>query len=325
MSFPSLACEQEDMSKAKMQITEWLKQATDFGWTAVAQATQTIGAGYGYVSESVGSLWLFGSTESSDSYDADRYDEKHYFLVPYRLSEIGCSLYSMRCLPSGVPPVNDLPKRRIFHLPNEHAGKAVEELLKQEVRETLETTPADEKAVGSRLISLADQIDKLDDKVFNGVLLIGALVALINPVAGAGIAVKALLPSIGMLLSKFGLKYVGDSFNSWSLEKKIRTAEKDVLKQFRGANTESIANPLLQQLDKALETDAWQFDPMLDVDFEEAEFGQRDRQRMIQLSCRAISNVYEDILADSSTWPQAQLGTEDIRWLELLKTMAETN
>jgi len=307
-----------------MQITDWLKQATDLGWSAFTQATKTIGAGYGFVRESVGGLWLFGSTESSDSYDDQHVDEKHYFLIPFRASEMDCTLYSMRCLPTGVPPVNDLPKRRIFHLPSEHAGQAVEQLLKQQARDSLETAPADEKAVGSRLIGLADQVDRLDDKVFNGVLLIGGLVALINPLVGAGIAAKALLPSLGILLSKFGLKYAGESLNSWTLEKKIRSAEKDVLQQFRGADTESLINPLLVQLDRALETSEMQFDPLLDVDFEQADYGQRDQRRMIQLSCRAITNVYQDILADSSKWEAAQLGPEDIRWLELMQTMAST-
>jgi hypothetical protein len=34
--------------------------------------------------------------------------------------------------------------------------------------------------------------------------------------------------------------------------------------------------------------------------------------------------AYQDILADSSKWEAAQLGPEDIRWLELMQTVASS-
>ncbi len=308
-----------------MGISDWIKKGTELGWAAFAQASQTMGAGYGYLRESISGAWLFGSTESSDSYDDQPYDEKHYFLIPFQIAESGYSLYSMRCLPEGVPPINDLPKRRIFHMPNSHAGKTVEQLLIEQTRESVTAEGADDKSMGNRLIGLADQIDKLDDKMFNGALVVGGLVALINPLVGAGIAAKALIPSVGMLLSKFGLKYAGESFNERSLVKKIRKAEKDVLKQFRGSDTDSFVNPLLEQLGRALRTDGLEFDPLVDVHFEETDFGSRDRQRMLQLSYRAISNVYRETLADRGQWPAAGLGPEDVRWLQLIERMAADN
>jgi hypothetical protein len=70
--------------------------------------------------EQIGRLPFFASSEKSDQYGNSRYDEKHYFLIPYRLSEINYTFYSMRVLPYGVPPINDLPKKRIFHFPNDH-------------------------------------------------------------------------------------------------------------------------------------------------------------------------------------------------------------
>ena len=56
--------------------------------------------------------------------------------------------------------------------------------------------------LGKGLRALLGNIDKVDKKVFNGVLLVGSLVALVNPVVGAAVAAKALIPSVGMLLSK---------------------------------------------------------------------------------------------------------------------------
>ncbi len=304
-----------------MDVTKLLKQATGMGWAGLTKASEALGAGFGFIRQSLGATWLFASTETSSAYD-EQLDEKHYFLVPYRLSEVGYSLYSMRCLPEGVPPINDLPKRRIFHLPSEHAKATVEHLLLEQAREAIPDADVDSTTLGNRLIGLADQIDQLDDKVFGGVLLIGGLVALVNPVAGAAVAAKALIPSFGMLLSKYGLKYAGESANDKKMEKQVRAAEKEVLRQFRGSDTSSLVSPLLGQLDHALNTTEFEYDPLLDGELNDAAFGEYDQQRFSQLTCRAVANVYEDVLKDKKKWQPAQLGPEDVRWLKLLRERA---
>ncbi len=47
-------------------------------------------------------LPIFVSSEESSTYNT-KYDEKHYFVIPYNLSEVGFSLHTMRCLPPSVP------------------------------------------------------------------------------------------------------------------------------------------------------------------------------------------------------------------------------
>ena len=42
--------------------------------------------------------------------------------------------------------------------------------------------------------NLINEIDKVEGKVFSGVLLLGAAIALANPLAGAAIAMKAVHP-----------------------------------------------------------------------------------------------------------------------------------
>ena len=228
----------------------------------------------------------------------------------------------MRCLPEGVPPINDLPKRRLFHLPNESAMPTVEHILLTEARATAEKIPTSAGSVGVRLSEIADQIDRIDGKVFNGVLLIGGLVALINPLAGATVAAKALIPSIGILLSKYGLKYASDAANSREMAKRIRAAEKEVLRQFRGSGTESIVNPLLLKLSRAVETSASEYDPILDFNSDVISFGERDRDRLFKLTCQAITNTYGDVIDEPSCWERAKLGPEDIRYLTLLRQLA---
>lgn len=302
-----------------MTIPNWLRQAQQLGFNAVSQATNIFGTGVRYAKASIGQTALFASTETSSSYDAQQVDEKHYFLVPDRRNEFRYSLYTMRCLPDGIPPINDLPKHRMFHLPNAHALPAIEHMLLTSARAEATMPAVTSDALGSRLNALADQIDKVDRKVFHGVLLIGGLVALVNPVAGAAVAMKAMLPSVGMLLSKFGLKYVGDKVNSHDLASRIRSAEKEVLKQFQDANTASLVNPVLAQLDRALDTTEFEYDPLLEFNSDTMTFGQRDRIRMLQLTCEAVTNTYEEIIDQSSQWPAANLGPEDIRFLKMLR------
>ncbi|MEZ6114990.1 MAG: hypothetical protein R3C28_00210 [Pirellulaceae bacterium] len=306
-----------------MDITGWIKSAKDFGTAAFQQATGVIGAGAGFVSTAIGKTRLFASTESSASYDHQQVDEKHYFLVPDKRSPHLHSLYVMRCLPSGVPPINDLPKRRLFHLPNHHALPTLEQILLEDARSAAESTPATAATVSQRLNDIADQIDKLDGKVFNGVLLIGGLVALINPLAGAAVAAKALIPGVGMLLSKYGLKYASDTASSVELASRIKTVEKEVLKQFQGSEAESLVNPLLAQWQKALDSNEEQYEPILDFSPESMSFGRLDRDRLFRLTCQAITNSYESVLHDRSQWQACQLGPEDIRYLTLLKAIAD--
>lgn len=308
-----------------MNISKWITQATELGTSTLSQAMQMLGSGVGYVTSTVGSVKLFGSNEESGRYDSEKVDEKHYFLIPDRRSESRYSLYVMRCLPEGVPPINDLPKKRLFHLPDESALPTVEQILLKDARATAEHQPVASTAVSVRLNGVADEIDQLDGKLFNGALLIGGLVALVNPVAGAAVAMNALIPSIGMVLSKHGLKYAGDAISSVEVSRRIKTAEKEVLSQFRGAQTDSLVNPLLTQLDKALETTAIEHEPILDLDPARITFGEQDRKRLLRLTCQAITNTYEEVLKNRKMWQQAQLGPEDIRYLELIQKLAHLN
>ena len=91
--------------------------------------TGALDTGVGLVSATLQGIPFFGSTTTSDEYDHNKVDEKHYFLIPDRLSDQGYSLYVMRCLPAGVPPINDLPKQRLIHLPGENALPMLQNIM----------------------------------------------------------------------------------------------------------------------------------------------------------------------------------------------------
>lgn len=297
------------MNSARSKASQAWQSANEI----VDAATSSFGQGLGYVRHSLGLTWLLGSTEVATN---ENNDEKHYFLIPYRRAESGYLLYSMRCLPDGVPPINDLPKKRIFHLPNPHASQMIEKLLCDEAAHVARDSAVTSPTAG-RLSDLADRIDELDSKAFNGALLIGGLVALANPVAGGILAAKAMIPSVGLLLAKYGLKAAGESLDERNLNNQIKTAEKEVLQEFNGKSAEQVVDPLLEQLDRAITTQAMEFDPVVETCV------QNSQTEEFRLTATAITNAYEQTLADQATWKSASLGPEDIRWLEMLRTISD--
>lgn len=171
------------------------------------KATEEISSGYGLIMEKVNGLPIFMSVENSNSYADIQYDEKHYFVIPFELSEYKFALHTMRCLPNGVPSINNLPKRRIFHFPNKHS----ETMLKQYMQQSAAEIVKENHSVSvNTLESLANDIDALDKKLTYGMLLIGGIAAITNPVLGAGIAAKALLPGVTDIVNKYGLRPTGE-------------------------------------------------------------------------------------------------------------------
>ena len=270
---------------------------------------------YALVKEIVNDLPIFVSSEKTEKYSKEKYDEKHYFVVPFMLSNVGIALHSMRCLPQGVPEINDLPKRRIFHFPNEHSETLVRDLLVDNAREIVETKHPQNT---NPLINLANDIDALDKKLTYGMLLVGSMAAVVNPVVGAGIAAKALLPGVTGIVSKYGLRPTGEKMSRFQLKKRIKEAEDSVRKDFEAASTIQVVNPILQELELALSTTEKEHDPLLDFDLSKGNIKELDDERWRELTETALYHVYKDVISDPKKHKDACLGPEDIRWFRVI-------
>jgi hypothetical protein len=291
-----------------MGIKKWFGRAKGLGASTVSTVSKTgnivggavggvgdvVGAGIGFVGSTIGGIKLFGSTENSSIYEHEKFDEKHYFLIPDLSSEYEYSLYIMRVLPDGVPPLNDLPKQRVLHLPDQSAMPTVHAILKADARETASRDPQD-NVISSKIDEIVDAIDKIDEKAFQGVLLVGGLVALVNPVAGAVVAAKAIVPSIGVFVSKFGLKLASETVSSIDLSNRVKSAEKEVLKQFKGASTIEVINPVLLEFDAAVRR-GQKLEIPLKFDAGKTELAWKDSERFLSLTYTAICNSYEDMV-----------------------------
>jgi hypothetical protein len=267
------------------------------------------------VKEVVDGLPIFMSLESSNKRSGQLYDEKHYFVIPYNISEYGFALHTMRCLPESVPEVNSLPKRRVFHFANEHSELALTEYMHQSAREVIA-----EKIKGSTsgLESLANDIDALDQKLTCGMLLVGGVAAIFNPLIGAGIAAKAVLPGVAGLLNRYGLRPTGQKLSKIQFEKEVREAEKRVTKEFEDSMTLRVINPILQELEFALRTTEAEHDPLTDPNLANGSIRELKDETWRSLTETAICHVYREVYEDKTLHKQANLGPEDIRWLNTM-------
>lgn len=271
-------------------------------------------SGIKIVREVVNGLPIFVSLERLDDPE-QAYDEKHYFVIPFHLCEAGFSLHTMRSLPSHVPEINDLPKRRIFHFPNEHYEATLRRYMVDSAKElAYENNP---NKVSS-LEGLANDIDALDSKLTYGMLIVGGIAALFNPLVGAGIAAKAITPSVSGMLTKYGLRPVGEKLTQSQLEQQAKEAEQNVLKQFSESNTLKVINPILQEIEFALRTNEKQHDPLMDPNLSNGSIPELPNESWRDLTERAVFHVYKEVVDNSSQHTAAQLGPEDIRWLKLM-------
>jgi hypothetical protein len=266
------------------------------------------------VKDVVNGLPIFVSLERLKDLKLE-YDEKHYFIIPLYSCEAGFSLHTMRSLPAHVPEINDLPKRRVFHFPNEHYEATLRVHMVNTVKDI--AYGSGEKNVSS-LEMLANKIDALDSKLTYGILIIGGIAAIFNPLVGGAIAVKAVFPGAAGLLSNYSLRPLGEKLTQSQLEDQVKNAEQKVLQQFSEANTLKVTNPILHQLEYALKTTEMQYDPLLDPNLSPRTIPQLGDESWRHLTEKAVFNVYRDVVEDVKKHEAARLGPEDIRWLKLM-------
>jgi len=274
------------------------------------------------VTEKLNGLPIFMSLEHFGKQTPTSYDEKHYFVIPFELSEYKFALHTMRCLPKGVPEVNNLPKRRVFHFAHEHAEAGLRQYMLHSTDEIMR-----EQAVGqtNTLQELANSIDELDRKLTYGMLLVGGLAAIANPLLGAGIAAKAVLPSITGLLNKYGLRASADKLSRYQLEKEINAAQSTIIDEFEAANTLQVINPILQELDLTLRTTEAEHDPLSSFNLADGHLPEFHDEKWRELTEVAICHVYKEVFNDPSLHKQANLEAKDLRWLKLMFAANKVN
>ncbi len=243
------------------------------------------------VSEVFRGTKIFGALSASSVENVD-YDETHYVLVPLLGMERNYAIYTKRVLPPGIGVTNSLPKARIFHVPDE-TGK---ELLEQELAASIvldkEKDHVGSSELADTLEKLADKIDRETNKMSGGLLLIGGLVAVVNPLMGLSLVAKGLLPSVGAKASKVGAEYLGNKLRDWKKSSAMSRLQKDVSKEVQNLKPQIYSNPIVRSLEAIATNPSADFDPVFDRRNWIDEF-QPTYYYVVTLE--AIREVYKDV------------------------------
>jgi hypothetical protein len=278
-------------------------------------ALRLVSGGCEFVRSSVGALPLFAGTQAYQAEEDLAADETHYFLVPLRTVPEGYATSVQRAVPAGQGLENDLPKRRIFHLPALSARGTLEAILTADLAKTNLSGEDAESELGERLERIADEIDKQAERVTGGLLLIGGAVAIANPLVGVAIAAKALFPAIGSRISHHALKYFGGKFRASAKRGAQAAADKKAAQTVKRLEPQLFINPLLGVLEAAVAEADPQHDPHAVMPDEETA---GDGRRVRLLTARAITQCYADLLALPEPPGAANLHAPDIAWLRSL-------
>ena len=217
-----------------------------------------------FLRSTIGSLPFLAATAVDASAENPERDETHYFLVPDPAAKEGFTLVERRRLPEGTGAVNSLAKVRIFHVHDPAALVVLEKQLVGKITASGDPGAGGiERDLAGRLESMGEEIDRQSHWVTGGLIVIGGVVAVANPLLGIGIAAKALLPEIGGKLAKFGMGAAADSLRRVGDSLRSGMARRDAEAAVKRMKPELVVDPVLAFLDRIMAAGA-ESDPQME-------------------------------------------------------------
>lgn len=206
--------------------------------------------GIDFLRSRIGSLPFFAATSVDVAEGNPERDEMHYFLIPDPGAEGGYDLAERRRLPEGVGTVNSLPKVRVFHF-HDKAGVAVlEEKLLGRLAAKRSAENRQDSDLAERMEILGEEIDRKSHWLTGGLIVVGGVVAVANPLLGVGIAVQALVPELGGKLTKFGLGAAAEKLRRFGANRREEAARRKAAADVRAMEPEMIKDVVLCFLDE---------------------------------------------------------------------------
>lgn len=242
-------------------------------------------SGMSFVRSSIGGLPFLASTSVDEAQGNPERDETHYFLVPDPRQAGGFSLAERRRLPEGVGAVNSLPKVRVFHVHDRAALRTLEEELIVRLSAAGRDPSGLEHDLAHRLEAMGEEIDKQSNWVTGGLIVVGGVVAIANPLLGVGIAAKALLPEIGGKLAKLGFGAAAESMRRVSDSIRQNRARGKAESEVKRMKAELVVDPVLVFLDRTVARGS-ESDPVLEELSQLPEWW-RDRDQRLTMTVAA--------------------------------------
>jgi len=258
----------------------------------------------------IGKLDLFSSAKAYESEKSQERIESHYVLVPFKKSNSGFALYTMRTVPKDWQRVSELPEKRIFHFAKPEHRDVLDQLVFENRSEANNSE--------NGLEALAKEIDSKSSALTQSMVVIGSAVLFLNPLVGGIVLLSSIVPYFGSSIINKGIQTAGDKLSNWKNRKEAKSTKSEIKKM----KPEVCINPLLSL---ALDT----FHPDQSANFAPIE---DDRNRPEDLDiiiafrvvATAISDIYSPYLKKKRSWSEVGLNANSAEWVETLKAFTET-
>jgi hypothetical protein len=218
-----------------------------------------------------------------------QYDTTHYFLIPDLTDAENFTLHTYRELPFTVLNENKLEKKKVFHLANEEYFQ----ILKNKVLEENKKNNIDENdytgVTSNVLKNVANTIDSTNNILSNGLLLVGTVACLANPITGLALIGSSFMPSLLSDAITGSLKGISNKLDISSFKKVNKDAEDKALKELVKIVPTIEINSVLSKFYKSIKNK--DYEPNVELP---------DDQKLLELTLKVIKPIYDPIINDTS-------------------------
>ena len=240
----------------------------------------------------------FSKLISIGSSEKTEFDTMHYFLIPNLNNAEEFTLHTYRELPTKVINENKLTKRKVFHLPSENYFQ----LLKNKVIEENKNNNINEEdytgLTSNVLKNVANSIDETNQVMSNGLLIIGAIACIANPIAGIALIGSSFVPSFLSEAITGSLKGISQKLDISSVNQVNKEAEEKAIKELEEVIPTMEVNSVLSKFYKSIK----------DSDYE-ANLDLPDDKDLLALTLKVINPVYDPIINDNSFFNKQKINT----------------
>lgn len=244
--------------------------------------------------------------------DARHVDRTYYCLVPNLLEPTGFTLHTVRALPVGV--AGAAPKsERIFLVPSAASLDGLRAALHKEAVDATTVELGQGDGLTEFLQQTANQIDQTQSTVTKGLLIVGGLVALANPVTGVGLLASSLIPKAGGDALTAGIRTIGGRLKRRIRDRARSRAKTNADDAYAAALPSVRESPLLQRVGAML-------DGHVDADERDATavLFENGGELHRNVAAQAIAHVYGPIIENRKKAAECGLSRDTRAWLNRL-------
>jgi hypothetical protein len=215
------------------------------------------------------------------------YDTTHYFIIPDIQNKEEHLLLTHREIPKNIEN-KKIIKKRVFHLSSEQKL----DILKEKFLQTENEKNINKKSISDEtsdvLSNVANNIDKSNSMITQGLITAGSFAFLINPVTGVALIAGSFVPNLtGDILSGITKKAAG-LLKSNDTDK-VSRAEYRSLKELQKIKPQIELSTVLLKIENCLKDE--NYDPFNDIS---------DNKRYLSLTKKIILPIYEEVLKNEN-------------------------